>query len=83
MRHTQEFSLPEGEIPATVVSVVITQSGRIFLAHPLDIPLIGLVSILAGGIQLACSPNTEQIDQEAFRIQRPNLIQVPKKLREN
>lgn len=83
MQHSQKFNLPDGETPGVIVSVVISQSGQLFLAHPQDMPMIGLISILAGGIQAATSAVQRQIEAEESRIVKPVLSSVPRNIREN
>lgn len=70
------FVLPDGEEPAAVVTVIVGQSGRMYISGPKEMPFIDAAGILTGGVQVALSNAKKQIVQAAAedpKIARPDF----------
>ena len=71
MKFNQSFTLPKDEIPATTVSVVITQSGQVFLVKQDNMPLVDLMGVLSVGIQNAAVQQKQADLAAETRIVKP------------
>lgn len=78
MKFNQSFTLPDNEIPSVTVSVVITQTGQVFLVKPDNMPMVDLIGLLSAGIQNAAMQQKQADMASESRIVKPGgLMSVP------